>query len=200
MALLQVQLLGSFHIQQVGEPVTAILQVRQQVLLAYLILRCHTPQPRRQIAYTLWPDSSDEQASTNLRRELHHLRQALPQADRLLNLEARTLGWQTGAGCDVDVTTFEEHFDQARRAAEASDPNAERRHLELAVRTYRGDLFPDCYDDWIQEDRERFRQGFQHALERLARLLEDERQYGAAIVYAERLVQADRFCDRAIAS
>jgi DNA-binding SARP family transcriptional activator len=193
--LLQVRLLGSFQIQREGNAVTAICQPRQQVLLAYLILRCHTPQPRRQIAYTLWPDSSDEQASTNLRRELHHLRQALPPCDQLLTSEARTLGWRGGLGCDVDVAMFEEHLAQAWRAAQVGRPREERDHLELAMRAYGGDLFPDCYDDWIQEDRERLRQGFQHALERLARLCEDARDYAAAISYAERLVLADRFCE-----
>jgi DNA-binding SARP family transcriptional activator len=195
MALLQVRLLGTFRIQHGGEPVTTLSQPRQQALLAYLMLRCHTAQARRQIAYTLWPDSSDGQAHTNLRRELHHLRQALPQAEQLLLAESRTLTWHPGAPCDLDVTTFEENLARARQAAQSAQREDERRYLELAVHAYHGDLFPDCYDDWIQEDRERLRQAFQHALERLARLWEAERQYEVAIGHAERLIQVDRSCE-----
>ena len=60
------------------------------------------------------------------------------------------------------------------------------------MESYGGDLLPDCYDDWIQVDRERLAQDYQHALERLILLLEEARQYAAAIGYAERLLRADR--------
>jgi DNA-binding SARP family transcriptional activator len=35
------------------------------------------PQTRQRIAALFWPDSTDAQALTNLRRELHNLRHAL---------------------------------------------------------------------------------------------------------------------------
>jgi DNA-binding SARP family transcriptional activator/predicted ATPase len=199
MASLHIRLLGTFQIRYHDAPVTAIYQPRQQSLLAYLILRCSTagPQPRRQIAYTLWPDTTEEQAFTNLRRELHHLRQALPEAEHLLHAEARSLGWRAGAAFKVDVTVFEEHLARAQEAAQTSRSAEEPRSLEQAVESYGGDLLPDCYDDWIQEDRERLHQSFQHALERLILLLEEERQYAAAIGYAERLLRSDRFHEAA---
>lgn len=60
---------------------------RLQSLLAYLVLYRHSPQPRQRLAFYFWADSGEAQARTNLRRELHHLRQALPDADRFLQLE-----------------------------------------------------------------------------------------------------------------
>ena len=39
-------------------------------------------------------DSSEAQARTNLRRELHHLRQVLAGADRFLQTDAKTRQWR----------------------------------------------------------------------------------------------------------
>jgi predicted ATPase len=56
---------------------------------------------------------------------------------------------------------------------------------------YHGDLWPGCYDDWILPERERLRQTFSEALERLIELLEYERDYPAAVRYTRRLLQHD---------
>jgi DNA-binding SARP family transcriptional activator len=47
---------------------------RTIALIAFLVAHGDAPQTRQRIAAAFWPDSSDEQALTNLRRELHHLR------------------------------------------------------------------------------------------------------------------------------
>ena len=46
-------------------------------LVAFLAAHAGSPQLRQRIAGLFWPDSTDAQALTNLRRELHHLRNAL---------------------------------------------------------------------------------------------------------------------------
>ena len=56
---------------------------RAQSLLAYLLVHRDAPQPRERIAFVLWPDSTEPQARTNLRKVLHNLRRALPDADRV---------------------------------------------------------------------------------------------------------------------
>ncbi len=50
---------------------------RAVALVAFLALYAGSPQPRHRIAGLFWPESADAQALTNLRRELHHLRQVL---------------------------------------------------------------------------------------------------------------------------
>ena len=47
---------------------------RAVALVAFLVAHAGSPQPRQRIAGLFWPDSTDAQALTNLRRELHHLR------------------------------------------------------------------------------------------------------------------------------
>ena len=82
--MLEVQLLGRFGMADAGRPVQA---VRNPRLIAYLLLNRDRPVDRSEVAFTLWPESSDAQALTNLRRELHLLRRALPDAERFLALD-----------------------------------------------------------------------------------------------------------------
>jgi DNA-binding SARP family transcriptional activator len=91
----------------------------------------------------MWPDSTEEQARTNLRGALLHLRQALPNADRFLQSEGQMLQWRSDAPFLLDVAEFERAMAQGERMQ--------------AVDVYRGDLLPDCYDDWIIPERVRLR-------------------------------------------
>jgi hypothetical protein len=65
-----------------------------------LLLHRDAPQPRQRLAFRLWPDSTEQQAQTNLRKVLHTLRHALPEADRWLDVGPRTLQWRAaGRSC-----------------------------------------------------------------------------------------------------
>jgi predicted ATPase/DNA-binding SARP family transcriptional activator/DNA-binding CsgD family transcriptional regulator len=139
----------------------------------------------------LWPDSTDAQAHTNLRQLLHRLRHGLPQADRFVRIEKQTLQWQPVAPWTLDVADFERGIAQADEAEQAHDQTAARQALEQAVEVYREDLLPSCYDEWILPERERLRQRFLGALDRLLLLHEQEGNYQAAISAAQRLLRHD---------
>src|SRR5262249_43485914 len=147
------------------------------------------PQSRSHLAFLLWPDSTDAQAHTNLRNLIHKLRQALPDVDAFLRLDRQTLTWQTTSpriSWTLDVQEFEEALAQADGVGSSS-----RHALELAVKRYRGDLLPSCYDEWILPDRDRLRQALFNALGRLIELQEQERDYSMAIATAQRLLRYD---------
>jgi len=185
---LQIHLLGDFRLVYNSTPVTSVNTARLQALLAYLVLHRNAPQPRYHLAFLFWPDSTEAQAHTNLRNLLHLLRHALPDADRFLHTDTQTLQWRADAPFTLDVADFESAVAQAEQAG---DQAAVRKALGEAVASYRGDLLPSCYDDWIVPERERLRQAFTRALERLIVLLEDQRDYRTAIGYAQRLLRHD---------
>jgi DNA-binding SARP family transcriptional activator len=174
---LDVCLLGSFLLKWQNEAVQAINSPRLQTLLAYLLLNRDKPLSRRQLAFQFWPDTSEAQAFANLRTLLTLLRRVLPEADRFILVGRRTLEWQGAAAFRLDVADFE-------RALAEGD-------LEQAVNVYGGDLLPDCYDDWIQPDRDRLRQNFGRALEKVIQTREEARDYEAAICYAQTYLQHD---------
>ena len=168
-----------------------VQQAPAQSLLAYLILHCDSRQPRQQLAYLFWPDSTEAQAFANLRRTLHQLRHALPDSERFLASDGRTIQWQPDAPFSCDVALFEEQLAAADQAAVAGKMEDQQAALEAAVDLYTGDLLPSCYDDWILPERERLRERFAESLARLIDLLEQSRAYKSAIRHANRLLHAD---------
>ena len=101
--MLTISLFANFRLSYNGEPVVSVNSAPMQSLLAYLLIHRDTPQTRQHLAYLLWPDSTEAQARTNLRRELHHLRHALPDADRFLHVDAKFLQWRPDAPFRLDV-------------------------------------------------------------------------------------------------
>src|SRR5262249_48204362 len=81
---------------------------------------------------------------------------------------------------------------QAASAERQGDTLTLRAALERAVVRYHGDLLPGCYDDWILPERDRLRQWYAGALERLLQLMEGQGQPRAALPYSQLLLRHDR--------
>lgn len=181
MATLTIHLLGEFRLEFDGAPVAALNTQRLQTLLAYLVLFRYSAISRQQLAFLLWPDSSEAQARTNLRNLLHTLTRALPDAETFLSVNATTLQWRGDSSYALDVQEFE----QAAHAANSA------LSLEQAVALYRGELLPGVYDDWVLAERERLDREFTCALEKLIDQLQAEQSYRQAITHAQRLARHD---------
>src|SRR5262245_24914152 len=180
----RVDVLGGFRIIAGEGQIGRSPSVRQQQLVTFLILHARgAPVARQRVAGSLWPDSTDAQALTNLRRELHHLRESHPALDALVDSGARTLAWHGASSVQVDLVAFE--------AAATRGLEGDREALGKAAVLYTGDLLPDCTEDWIQADRERLRERARHVLTRLVELLEQDRAFGEAIERAHQLLRID---------
>ena len=188
---LRINLLGTFLIASDRIPLTNIDVPRLQSLLAYLVLHQGVPQSRTRLASLLWPESTEEQAHTNLRNLLYKLRQALPDTNQYLVADRHMLMWQNDDSWTLDVLEFEQAVYRAEQAELEEDHATLRRALEKAMELYRGDLLPGCYDEWILPERERLSQLFLEVLERLLCLREQEGDYQGAIRIAQRLLRKD---------
>jgi predicted ATPase/DNA-binding SARP family transcriptional activator len=175
--MLRIQLFGSFQITDDEKPVPRLQSDRVQALVAYLVLHRDQSQARQQLAVTFWPDTTDAQARTNLRTLLARLREALPDADQSLVVDAQTVQWRGDAPAAIDLIEFEQALVANR--------------LTEAITFYHGDLLPTCYDDWITGERERLRQAYQLALEQLLQQAEQQHRFDQAIAYAQRLLRHD---------
>jgi hypothetical protein len=91
LAMLRIQLLGSFQVSDDEKPIAKLQSDRLQVLLAYLVPHRTQLLSRQQLSVTLWPETTDAQACTNLRTLLARLREALPDADQFLMVVCFTL-------------------------------------------------------------------------------------------------------------
>ena len=184
---LTIRLLGDFALTYDSKPITVVNTLRLQALLTYLLLHRQAPQSRRHLAFLFWPDSTEAQALTNLRKQLLYLRQTLPNCDALLVMDRHQVQWTPDAAITLDVETFRSALTTAAQATDSQAIAALRR----AVTCYTGELLPGCYDDWIFAEREALHTQYGQALERLSSLLETERTYTEAIPYSEQLLRYD---------
>jgi DNA-binding SARP family transcriptional activator/tetratricopeptide (TPR) repeat protein len=150
--MLHVSLLGGQAITGDRADGVHVRSSRTLVLVAFLAVHAGSPQPRQRIAGLFWPESADGQALTNLRRELHHLRQMLGDEPSLV-VTSRELCWRDTRTCRVDVRVFDTERKAALAAAAADDDAGVLVHGTAAIDQYRGDLLPGVYDDWLLDAR-----------------------------------------------
>jgi DNA-binding SARP family transcriptional activator/tetratricopeptide (TPR) repeat protein len=125
---------------------------RSVALVAFLVVHAGSPQPRQRIAGLFWPESTDAQALTNLRRELHQLRQVLGDEPSLV-VTPVDLCWRDTGTCRVDLRVFSAEREAALAAAAVGDDEGVLAHAAGAMAEYRGDLLPGGYEDWLLDAR-----------------------------------------------
>ena len=155
--MLHVSLLGEQSITGDGGDgvATRTRSSRSVALIAFLVVHAGSPQPRQRIAGLFWPESTDAQALTNLRRELHQLRQVLGDEPSLI-VTPVDLCWRDTETCRVDLRVFSFEREAALMAAAADDDEGVLAHAAGAIAEYRGDLLPGGYEDWLLEARSEF--------------------------------------------
>ncbi len=147
--ILEISLLAGVAVGGQGNPAPS----RAIGLLTFLALRADIPQSRSHLAGVFWPDSTEAQARTNLRRELHQLRNLLGTNGSLI-AQANSLVWRDDGCCRVDVRVFLSERAAALEAESGGDLAALARHGTAAVEEYRGALLPGWYDEWVLEARD----------------------------------------------
>ena len=191
MQTLNIRLLGEFQVSLGSNALHVVNTPRFQSLLIYLLLNRDKQISRQQLAFIFWPDASEKQARTNLRRLLYRLRKAFPETDNYLQVDSQTLQWRSDASVSLDVANFEDAVAEAARAQHFDNQTTHLTALEKAVAHYTGDLIPNHYDEWITPERDRLHQLWLTALEQLTHGLEDRRDYDKAIQLAQLPLQRD---------
>lgn len=184
---LRIQLLGGFLIVDQGQSVSGV-RWRSQQLLATLAIHRQTPQLRRRLAGQLWPETTDQQARTNLRKELYHLRKTLPAIDQLVVSTAQSLHWQPQIACVLDIEVFETALIQAKEGDRSDEVKA--CELESALQLYSGELWPDCDDDWIEPERIRLHQIYTGALAQLTQSMQSLGHISQGLAWGQRWLHA----------
>ena len=145
-------LLNHWQLNRWGEPTP--VGPRQQRLIALLAL--FGPSKRAICANMLWPTSSEESASRNLRASLFKLNHSQPG---LIRSWGDTIALAATVWVDVDVMRA------SLAEAAAGHPAAE----DGQILGNRNALLPGWYDDWVIFEQERLSQQRILALETIAR-------------------------------
>ena len=183
---LRIHLLGDFRLLVDDQLLTSVNQRRQQALLAYLLLHRRAPQPRDYVAYHFWPDSTDGQAKTNLRKLFFELRKVFPQAAEVIFTDGQNLGWRQDASFTCDVAELEQALDALEQATAPGVAIVQR-----VLLLYQGELFPACYEEWLLPIRRALHDRVFNALTNAIRALEAQHEFPAALHATEHLLRLD---------
>ncbi len=163
---LSIRLLGSFHISIDDVPRT--ISIPAQRLLAMLALNHESAAERALAAGTLWPDSTETAARSNLRSALSSLGSL-----RGAILETVPNGLQLAQPLRVDL------HERRERAHRLLDPSFDDDDAPLSAFT--DDLLPQWDEVWVEHERESFRQLRLHVLEYLSERLAGAGRYAEAM-------------------
>jgi len=176
---LRIHLLGQPKFTWRGEAYAFHARPRCLALIAFLLLHRDAHITRDALAFTLWPEDSEDEARGKLRRHLYHANAALPSSNvPFIVATGETVVWNDEAATWCDVDEFE-------RAC------ADEARWTDAVALYRGDFAPTIYDDWVFPLRERLRRQFISILENLLVRARSRRDFAGALGYAERILNHD---------
>ena len=188
--MLALRLLGGFQVRVGGRTLEGLRSSRARELLAYLVLHPEVAHVRGRLAFLFWPDSSEEQARTNLRNVLHLLRSAHEVLDASLHVTSTTLQWRPVQEVTVDV----ERFLAAVDIAIATGPDQVDTFIDCcrtAVGLYAGELLGGVDGEWLIPWREKLRENHRLVLTSLATALIDSGRPGEAAGIVRQLVLTD---------
>lgn len=154
---------------------------REQRLLALLALQ--GGRPRGYLAGMLWPESTEQRASGNLRAAVWRIDQTAPGV--LMHDRSRLM---LSPQVRVDVDGF------LAAAGVVCGADAQDRPYDRVVSNAvlagltTGELLPGWYDDWVLFERSRLQQLRLHALEQLAAQAADAGEFSTALAAASAAV------------
>ena len=147
---LRVTLLGGFAVSVNGAEIPADRwsALRATHLVQLLSLQPRHRAPRDLVIDALWPQLEPDAGAANLRKALHHARQALGRHDSIAQQAGELVLWPQGT-LAVDADEFEQRADAALRLR---DPAA----CGDAANAYAGMVLPGArFEAWTEPLRER---------------------------------------------
>ncbi|TAH49077.1 MAG: hypothetical protein EYC68_18255 [Chloroflexota bacterium] len=183
--LLHIRLLGQFDVRANGQRIVIPTRASQS-LLAYLVLNAGAAQRREKLAGLFWGETSDELARRYLRNELWRIRKAIQRpppalrdekspTDEFLISDEITITFDANAAYWLDVNALEKSKDEIES-------------LISNLSTYRGELLPGFYDDWVILERERVQAIFENKVGLLLDKLIQEQQWKQVTEWGERWI------------
>ncbi|MEO6030944.1 MAG: AAA family ATPase [Burkholderiaceae bacterium] len=155
---LELRLLGGFSVSIDGAeiPPERWPSLRAAQLVQLLSLAPRQRLTRDRVIDTLWPQLGPDAGAANLRKAVHHARQALGRHDAVLLQGGEVLLWAQGR-VEIDA----EEFERLANSALAAPPDHLRDACARALDAYSGELLPgSAYESWAEPVRERLHAQF----------------------------------------
>jgi predicted ATPase/DNA-binding SARP family transcriptional activator len=181
--MFEVRLLGQFEVLLDGKRL-AIPTRNAQSLLAYLALHSGVAFRREKLAGLLWPDSSEDNARSNLRHELWRLRKALGAgAASCFRIDDLTITFQPPDPYSLDVDLL-------------NSPQIDQGTIDDLIpllSVYKGELLPGFYEEWVFVERARLFSRYETGVERLLEALQAEARWQEVLDWSMRWIAAGQW-------
>ena len=179
--LLKIHLLGQFKLQANHIPLELPSRPAQS-LLAYLALNAGVRHRREKLASLMWPESTELNARSYLRKVLWQMRKSLISG---------SLSWEDYLQISEIEVTFNDRSDYWLDAdlllSRVDDSTAD--DLIEIVQLYRGELLPGFYDQWTVIERERLLLAYHQKMNLLLECLIKSAQWHAVLEWGEQWIQ-----------
>lgn len=169
MAVLAIELLGSFRVRLGGENITAKFRTdKERALFAYLAFETVQVHRRESLAELFWPDKPEGAARTNLRQAFYGLRKTLGPMEEQTHFLLSTgdsVQFNPKAGLWLDIREYQQLLakTQTHRHQSLDTCLVCTQHLQAATSLYRGDFFADiftpdsqAFSEWVLFRREQY--------------------------------------------
>ncbi len=179
--MLKIRLLGQFDLKHNGDSIE-IPSRSAQSLIAYLVLNTSISHRREKLAGLLWPQASEANARS-------YLRKALWQAKKFLGAEES--GEENYLLADDISISFNPHADYWLDADALGGKPTEAISVEKlieAVSAYQGELLPGFYEEWVTLERERLKSAFDQKMNMLLSCLVDKRSWNQVVYWGEQWI------------
>ncbi len=186
--MFRAKLFGAPRLEWDDLPIPPVSGVRARCVLYRLLFSFNQEVQRSLLSGMLWPESSDQQARTNLRREVHLLRRHHPVFDKCIESTRSTLRWVMPEKYELDV----EQFRVSKREFDSGESVDERQTAGMhAINFYKGDLLRGYEDSWIAEKRRQLEIEWMSLAEELLELLNGLNCFESAISVARHILARD---------
>jgi len=196
---LVLRFLGGFDVRLADQPLHGFRSVKNEALLAYLVLTADRSHTRAALAGLLWPDTAEDAARRNLRQALFQLRGVLGPVASVLVADQTSIHFEaSGVWCDtVAFTTILRACERHQHISLSSCPACMTRYAD-AVALYQGDFLHGLFvddspplEEWILLQREWFHARALAMLDVLCAWHEAQGDFTAAQRCAQRQLELD---------
>jgi len=158
---------------------------RLRVLLAALVLSRNKPIPKSKLSGMIWPESSENQARTNLRQSLYHFKQLPTSLSKACVTDRQHVLWRNPNHCKLDVSTFATLTSESLNAANSLKSRVES--ARSAVEIYENGLLVQHEEYWIVQSRQQYQTSLKSCLSSVISLCSLNNKQSTALELAEHL-------------
>ena len=204
MAWLYISLLGTYHVELDGVPLSGFDSNKSRLLLAYLAVESGKPQSREHLGELFWPGQPEASSRRSLSQALYNLRQLLdkftiPEVPFLIS-DVMTVQLNPASRYILDTQEFNKLLQicqaHKHRYLEACPECLKR--LSEAEALYRGDFLSGlslddsvAFEEWVLVQREHLHRKALVMFKNLAQCHENRSEMEKALEITRRQVELD---------